>query len=340
MREFIERIIDRACSRILDEMADSGGSLSPSSTISDAENGVVVIQVSPPPPAYKRDKETLVRVFTRLRSGSRSPVRLTGLSRFLKLPPELQLQVISYLNFGDIERLRRTCRVMRGGIPKPLIRSLFPDLKMALLGTCYECLSHQPTRAHLIRADENEHRYPLSSKCFSCIARKGEFKVGTKYIIGNYTTAWVCRWCGMPIISTAAWNQPEFHRRCYRVYNKILLLYFLAGCAQWVVVVIAYALTSAYFRQYAMVLGPTTVSFVFLITGISDNLQINLIMAFWAFSLTVLRGPSIRTYHWAFLVELAILALWIPPVYSISRHMADHSSRSTDVTLAFIGFNM
>ncbi|GAO14668.1 hypothetical protein UVI_02008840 [Ustilaginoidea virens] len=51
------------------------------------------------------------------------------------LPRELQVMVLSHLSFGDIERLRRTCRFTRQRIPKSLVYQLFPDMAVAFYST-------------------------------------------------------------------------------------------------------------------------------------------------------------------------------------------------------------
>ncbi|KAK5997774.1 hypothetical protein PT974_00134 [Cladobotryum mycophilum] len=270
------------------------------------------------------DNESALAVPAQARS--RDPKNAFQIS-LLRLPSELQLLILSYLDFGDIERLRRTNSGIRRSLNKATIRTLFPNLKDVLLSTCYLCLVHKHGM-DLIRAEESDARYPLASRCFDCVAQRSGFMVGRKYMLGNSASVWVCRWCGYPVSTIAGWNQPEFHVKCFQKYNRILLLYFLLGCAQWAVVIIAAALCWHYFRHSKMVLGPTIVNFV---------------VAFWVFGLSVLRGAVLRTYHWAFVLELAIMALWIPPVYAIAEHISkspNGASKATMATLAFIGINM
>jgi hypothetical protein len=33
----------------------------------------------------------------------------------------------------------------------------------------------------------------------------------------------------------------------------------------------------------------------------------------------MLRGNRIRTYHWVGIVEFVIMALWVPPIYVVSK---------------------
>ncbi len=183
------------------------------------------------------------------------------LAYFLAFPPELQLLVLSFLDFGDIERLRRTCRFFRIRISKPLIRSLFPELGSRLRRTCYLCLTHHPTGAEVVSTDASDARFPLSSRCVGCVIKKRDFMVGRKYMMGNDVPVYVCRWCGYPVSSSPAWNQPEFHKKCFRRYTHVVFAYYFFGVAQWVIMIIAAALCWQYYRQNIAVLVPAIVSF-------------------------------------------------------------------------------
>jgi len=64
---------------------------------------------------------------------------------------------------------------------------------------------------------------------------------------------------------------------------------------------------------------------------------------FCLFVLT-LRGIKTRTYHWTLLLELACMALWVPPVYAIAHDIVQSPdqvlAKSTTATLAFCGINI
>lgn len=58
----------------------------------------------------------------------------------------------------------------------------------------------------------------------------------------------------------------------------------------------------------------------------------------------MLRGNRIRTYHWVGVVEFVIMALWIPPIYVVSRDIGrdaegDDLATST-AALSFFAVNM
>ena len=211
---------------------------------------------------HKQGRNVLRRHLSTIVGGSswRGATALSMLDRFFLLPSELQLQILSYLDFGDVERFRRTCWLLRSRISKPLLRSLFPNLPAALLATCYLCLRSDDSRQGLVRGELSDARYPLASRCFGCFAQHDGFMVGHKYQLANDATAWVCRWCGYPVVADGAWNQPEFHRVCYRSYGLVLKIYISAGCAQWCVVVVGAALCWAFFQHNLLVIPPTIVS--------------------------------------------------------------------------------
>ncbi|KAH7153077.1 hypothetical protein EDB81DRAFT_882025 [Dactylonectria macrodidyma] len=250
-----------------------------------------------------------------------------ALGRILELPPELQFMILRFLNFGDLERLRRSCHFFRDNITKQMVRELFPSLKYELLSTCYHCLVYDPLRGHLVRPDETHERYPFASECFDCVARGSGFMVGRKITLGDFTYVWVCRWCGYPISYDGAWNQPEFHHLCYRRFHKILFYFFLVGCAQWMVVIVGSALCWSFYRKKTMVLAPTIVNFF---------------VAIWIFCLTLVRNEELRTYHFTLLLEVCVLLVWVPPLYAIVKDAmaSDNFSKPVVATLSFVVLNM
>lgn len=251
-----------------------------------------------------------------------------ALGRILELPMELQFIILRFLNFGDLERLRRTCHFFRDNITKPMIRELFPSLKYELLSTCYQCLCYDPLRGRLVRPEETNERYPFASECLDCVAKGRGFMVGHKITLGDFTYVWVCRWCGYPISYDGAWNQPEFHHRCYRRFHKVLFYFFLVGCAQWVAIIVGSALCWSFYRKETIVLAPTTVNFF---------------LAIWVFCLTLIRNEELRTYHFTLFLELSALGLWVAPLYTIIKDANTSSagfSKAVVATLFFVALNM
>jgi hypothetical protein len=246
----------------------------------------------------------------------------------LRLPAEIQILILQHLTFGQVESLRRTCRALRYNFSKPVIRFIFPSIKFELLSTCYQCLAYDPERDSLVKADESDVRYPLANECIDCVASRGGFSVGRTYTLASRSTVCVCRYCGFPVTSDAAWKEYEFHRKCYRRYRMVLLYYFLSGFAQGTITIVASALCWRYYKGRTMINAPTAINFL---------------MSGWVFSLNMVRGIEVRTYHWSLLLEMGILGLWIPPLRDVISVMTQRGQgpQSSDIaTVFFIGSNM
>jgi hypothetical protein len=180
-------------------------------------------------------------------------------SRLLALPNELQFLVISSLGLSDIERLRRTCQYYRQLLSPDYVRALVGGhlgLASQLTGHCQTCLE-SPERHGLILQTENQ---PLSSKCFSCSLQARELSVGTAVPLADASKAWVCRWCGWPVVGPHSWASEQFHISCYDGYYRVLWMFLLLGFAQFAVGVVAAALSLVYFRKELVVFAPTVVS--------------------------------------------------------------------------------
>jgi hypothetical protein len=192
-------------------------------------------------------------------SGSTCIPRQTLYSCFLQLPPELQFRILSYLDYGEIQRLRRTNRLFRCGISPSVIEGLFPYLIDDMLCTCYICLT-QLNANEVIRGDYSHPQFPLASKCFECVARRPGFMVGKRYWLVNSESVLVCRWCGYPVAVVEGWHQPEFHAICHQKYKGTLATHFGIGAMQWMVVIAGSALCWRYFKHEKMVVVPVGVS--------------------------------------------------------------------------------
>ncbi|EGX88895.1 Cyclin-like F-box [Cordyceps militaris CM01] len=245
---------------------------------------------------------------SRTARGAQHGQESTLLDRFFALPPELQFTVLSYLDFGDLERLRRTCHVFRASITPQVVRSLLhPNFNHHMHLTCRICLtqSRDHSGTTLLCTDKSDARWPLSSRCINCVWDQKGFDVGKKYLLGNHSAAFVCRWCGYPIAAHPAWNQPEFHKRCFKRYTQVVFLYYLTGVAQWLVVLIASGMCWRYFPSRAMwVAGVVSAGFVVTV---------------WNYCLCAIRGTLMRTYHFALVLEALIFASWFPPLLKLYR---------------------
>ncbi|PNP44178.1 hypothetical protein THARTR1_11069 [Trichoderma harzianum] len=258
--------------------------------------------------------------------------RQTVFSCFLQLPPELQFKILGYLDYGETQRLRQTCRLFRDSINNEVMVSLFPRIFDTMLRTCYICLK-QTRESQIVLGNAAHARFPMTSKCFKCMARRSCFRVGKIYTLGNSEVVYVCRWCGIPVTAEMGWNQPEYHIPCYQMYEMAIALHYTVGVVQWAVMLCGSGLCWHYIKRQRIATVPIIIAFF---------------MAFWTSILNLVRGYAMRTYHWSMLTELIILALWIPPMYEVvdksivNRSTSDlQVSRSaTYATLAFISLNM
>ncbi|KAJ0148752.1 hypothetical protein CTA2_644 [Colletotrichum tanaceti] len=299
--------------------------------ISGKDNASIRPQSWPQPRTSRSRRDSVIEKVASLdpRRRSRSLGPRTGNS-LMDLPPELHLMIIDYLEFGELENLRRTCRFYRNFLTKQTIRDLFGEqFRLALLAHCYICLKYDPTRGNLLWADYNHPRYPLASKCVDCAYQEDELAVGKKVALGNYASVWICRWCGYPVAGTSAPNQPEFHKGCYRHYNNVLLAYFVLGWIQLSLGIVAAALCWRYFRDETLVLVASIVNFVLL---------------WWCLAFLVVRGERKRTYQFTGVLEAAILGLWCLPLYVLVKDIEEDVDGALDrratVTLVFIILNM
>ncbi len=204
--------------------------------------------------------------------GRDSSVEVRRPLHFLTLPNELKLMLLRYLDFADIERLRRTCKQLRELANPKWIRTMYgPDLlRTLLLGHCKLCLRYDPFRSNLLRARPGDEGFPLASKCIPCAVKQDDkrIRIGKRVQLASFENVWVCRWCGMPITEGAAYGHEQFHRRCYKRYNDVLFLFFILGWLQLGLGTTGAALSFRYYRDVTMVFAPALVSLPPLIAQI------------------------------------------------------------------------
>lgn len=248
--------------------ADSDSDSSSHTSVSSSSTNTTW-EATPPvaPPPILSPTRSLTARFPTLRLGgppqaARKPPAASRL-HVTSLPPELQALILSHLPFADIQRLRRSCHFYRGLITKSLLRDVYGQerLHTELISHCHLCHAHDPSRASLLYADVTSARYPFCSTCVKCAAGRDELFAGKRVSMGNLRSAWVCKWCGLPVVSRPAWREPLFHQRCYSWYGSVLLLYLLLGWFQLCATVVGSALCFRYFGGDTMVLAPCVVSF-------------------------------------------------------------------------------
>ncbi|KAJ4405028.1 hypothetical protein N0V82_010390 [Gnomoniopsis sp. IMI 355080] len=251
----------------------------------------------------------------------------------MTLPHELQIMVLSFLEFGDIERLRRASKYWYNFATPRLVRSIYgPDtFRAMLIQHCRVCLTYCPRDVTRIVTTRLDAGYPLSSRCIKCTvqSKDGTVRIGRKVTLGNFTDYWTCRWCGWPITNDPSTGHHQFHRSCYDKYAVVLLAFFCLGWVQFFIGVVAAALSWHYFPHNSTILAPTIVGFV---------------LTWVCIILIMFRGNRVRTYHLALLIELAIVGLWIPPIYHIGKEIATRTlelaAKPAIAIIAFVGLNM
>lgn len=184
------------------------------------------------------------------------------LDRFLGLPLEVRLLILKELHFGDIDRLRKTCRALRLAIDKPVIRMTFPDLSRVLANTCRDCLGTDCCGKLMILANEKSPEQPLANRCWRCMAKGKSLVAGKKYRTGSGKGKYcVCRWCGLFVSRPEVFGQEaEYHDTCYRTRMISWYVYMGIGLLQWAVTLTALGMCWTHFKEHTLVLGSTVVS--------------------------------------------------------------------------------
>jgi hypothetical protein len=236
-------------------------------------------------------------------SSSLTPPRAS----LLALPYEIQLLIIQHLQFSDMARLRRTCRLYRSIMTRSVVWSVFgPDLRSTLLSHCVDCLRPDASRSGLVCPETLDPRFPFSSRCVDCVSARDEFVVGRKVALASFSAAWVCRWCGFPVAAEdAPLETGEFHDACYARYNAAAAVFVAAGVAQCAVALVAPVLAWVFYRARAPVVLALTIA-AFLL-GVPC-----LVLVVW-------RGRTTRTYHVSAVAEAAVLGLWTGVLYEMHR---------------------
>lgn len=235
----------------------------------------------------------------------------------MALPHEVQILVLRYLEFGDIERLRRASKYWHDFATPKLIRSIHgPDVfREILIQHCRVCLTYCPRDVTRIVTTRVDPGYPLSSRCIQCTVQSqdGTVRIGRKVKLGDSNEYWACRWCGWPITRDQTTGNLQFHKNCYDKYAVVLLAFFCLGWVQFCIGIVAAALSWHYLPHTAMMLAPTIVGFVLMWVCIV---------------LIIFRGPRVRTYSLALMVELIIVGLWVS-LFSISPLTSSFSIKRT-----------
>ncbi|KAJ9143314.1 hypothetical protein NKR23_g6472 [Pleurostoma richardsiae] len=300
----------------------------------------VVSHSSPPPPSHDLEVRENI-VFANVQGATEADSQPTHNGdngakvaeqhrALLNLPPEILLLIIRQLGLSDVVNLRRVSKRLRMLASPQIVRSLHTsegtDFDALLESHCSTCMRHLHRGTNRLRTTPSTPGYPLSSLGHTLL------RPGLKVQLGDYEEYWVCGWCGWPVLPQQQKVLPHrecFHGKCYRAYDRYVLLFLLLGLVQFTIGVVAAALVWSFFRKDALVFWPTTVNFI-----------LQWMMLF----MLLFRGIFGAMYGRALFIETTMLCLWIGPLYSISQEDypgdSGHISRSTVALVCFIGINM
>jgi hypothetical protein len=138
-----------------------------------------------------------------------------GDARLLQLPAELQLELISYLEYHDLRRLHSSCRFYHCFIPNDKLKAQRSELESQLFKaeqsialrhnintqnfTCFSCLQMKPTQ-DFVSADCNfdYYRHPNFSKiraCAPCQLKKARKSNGVELSLSYGQKIYSCGYC-------------------------------------------------------------------------------------------------------------------------------------------------
>lgn len=174
------------------------------------------------------------------------------------------------VHFGDIVRLRQTCKRYRALTSPTQMRALFGpvNLRYEILGHCKVCLTRdlegtfERRGINQLLSVPTDVGYPFSTVCIKCAfaANDRRLRVGQLVKLGNHGTAWICRWCGWPILEMIySSGDPYFHRKCDWHFGGAMQRFVVLGCMQFAVGVVAASFSWRYFRHRALAFAPSLV---------------------------------------------------------------------------------
>lgn len=204
-----------------------------------------------------------------------NPYRRNQYASLLFLPMELQFLIYSHLNYGDLQRLRRTNRYFRQLVSIDFIRICLgsPATDAELRFVCRSCMRYDPVGRRLVwplaqraqpdpvtgRIVQEENMsddedappptypgptLPFSALCADCAVRAGQLSPG-EYVLmeGGERKVRVCRWCGYPCNSNAneEWGRDmEDHwiRNAWELHPRCALIYQMVLVGYYVLVCI------------------------------------------------------------------------------------------------------
>lgn len=191
----------------------------------------------------------------RVQPHSRRPPRKPEARSLLSLPPEIQLLVVRFLDFGEIEALRRTCHHFRSLLEHDAVIDLFgsvPRLHDAQLATCCVCLQRTEPAKRIWVDPASDRNWPLAGKCTSCAYAEGDLQIDKMVTLGDWSNCYICRWCGQPAIQPEGsylLKTHEFHHKCWLRYKVAILFRRAMGAVSFLLTLIPAVLALVLLNQ-------------------------------------------------------------------------------------------
>lgn len=224
------------------------------------------VDLEAPPEAYihTKDRRQTLREEMLARWSATKSRSSKFLERFILLPVEIRILILEHLEFGDIDRLRRTCRGFRMSISKPMIKAAFPYLSETLASTCRHCLGTDASSRLIIKTTYNYPQGAFKNQCWRCVSRRKDYKLDTRYEMVDETKGYFCRWCGYPVPRGAGvghrLERTQYHNSCSRKRSVAHRWWFATGFFQWGLLLAACGMCWDLYHEYPMVIGFTIVS--------------------------------------------------------------------------------
>lgn len=161
-----------------------------------------------------------------------------------RLPVEVLLMILPYLNYADSTRLRHSCASYYRTITEDIVESGYPSHEAFIRArrlVCYSCLStcqeYQSTVVHIQKRELDGHA--LTSACVKCLRKNDCIDVRKIYQPGHNLRrlpARVCRWCGTPVLERGHHTMTTHKGECKTQFRTVM--YFF-----WVKVIALFGLT-------------------------------------------------------------------------------------------------
>lgn len=192
-----------------------------------------------------------------------SPGKRAPAHNLLALPQEVQLLIFKFLDFGEIEALRRTCRHFKALLGHDAVIDLFGSVRLlheAQLVTCSVCLCRTKDRGRIWVDPDSDRNWPLASKCTPCAYAAGDLVVDKVVTVGDWTNCNICRWCGYPVAQLEATHlvkTHEFHVPCWGAYRMATIFHTCIGVLNFTFTLMACVFLWVTFRDlWQLIVSP------------------------------------------------------------------------------------